>query len=537
VPKVIDFGIAKATQGRLNDHTLFTAFEQFIGTPAYMSPEQAELSRLDIDTRSDIYSLGVLLYELLTGVTLFDKEELAKAALDEIRRMIRETEPVKPSTRLQTLGEKLAEVAKHRHTEPAALSRLVRGDLDWIVMKCLEKDRNRRYETANGIALDVRRHLQQDVVSAVGPTPGYRFRKFMRRNRVAIAISALAGLVITSFITLSIIVSYQAKLRRALDQSRIARAEADALRKQVEATVSITKSNYARWLRAPASARILLDETTPHVNLCGLLRLRGKDYACFALEQATRTNFSILGVGESEARLVEVLGIDATNLQVTVRLGKSMGPWHMNLPLQQYGVEPRPLGTGAVWFAFVRAPLNLVLDAYALPESRILIRIDEVPHVQLTARMSTPKELNEAKDVLEKELACAGIGMVAVNDRLVIVGASAFLPKAELNLDYPSFSVPATHGENSFSMDWPDMSLRSVALLYAQIVGRTLVEEELIADRNVRIRASRNVTHHEAIQVLGVCLQLYGVKPVPLGDTLIRMSPRPTVQPNPGVKR
>jgi serine/threonine protein kinase/ankyrin repeat protein len=194
VPKVIDFGVAKALGQKLTEKTLFTAFRQMIGTPAYMSPEQAGLSGLDVDTRSDIYSLGVLLYELLTGVTPFDKQTLAKAALDEIRRMIRESEPPKPSTRLLTLGDKLIEVAKHRHTEPATLSRLVRGDLDWIVMKCLEKDRARRYETTNGLVQDVERHLRAEPVSAAAPSFPYRAGKFLRRNRARLA---FAGLVLT----------------------------------------------------------------------------------------------------------------------------------------------------------------------------------------------------------------------------------------------------------------------------------------------------------------------------------------------------
>jgi serine/threonine protein kinase len=167
VPKVIDFGIAKATEGRLTDQTLFTAFEQFLGTPAYMSPEQAELSGLDIDTRSDIYSLGVLLYELLTGKTPFDARELVEAGLDAMRRTIREKEPVRPSTRLSTmLKEELTTTARQRSLEAPKLISLLRGDLDWIVMKCLEKDRTRRYETANGLAMDLLRHLKNEPVLA-----------------------------------------------------------------------------------------------------------------------------------------------------------------------------------------------------------------------------------------------------------------------------------------------------------------------------------------------------------------------------------
>jgi WD40 repeat protein/serine/threonine protein kinase len=206
VVKVIDFGIAKAAGQQLTEKTLFTNFGQMIGTPLYMSPEQAQLSGLDIDTRSDIYSLGVLLYELLTGTTPFDKERLQTAANEEILRIIREEEPAKPSTRISTLGQKATGVSANRQSDPRRLAQLCRGELDWIVMKALEKDRNRRYESASAFAADVQRYLQDETVQACPPSPWYRFRKFARRNKVALATAsalALAGLLTVAGLTTS----------------------------------------------------------------------------------------------------------------------------------------------------------------------------------------------------------------------------------------------------------------------------------------------------------------------------------------------
>jgi hypothetical protein len=185
VPKVIDFGIAKATEGRLTDKTLYTAFEQFIGTPAYMSPEQTGLSGLDIDTRSDIYSLGVLMYELLIGRPPFDPEKLLQAGLDEARRRIREEDPPKPSTRLRSvLGTEASTAGKRRGMSPLELLQSVEGDLDWIAMKALEKERTRRYDTASDLAKDIERVLANEPVLARPPSTLYRIQKFARRNRV-----------------------------------------------------------------------------------------------------------------------------------------------------------------------------------------------------------------------------------------------------------------------------------------------------------------------------------------------------------------
>jgi eukaryotic-like serine/threonine-protein kinase len=196
VVKVIDFGIAKALGQELTDKTLFTRLTEMIGTPLYMSPEQAGMSDLDVDTRSDIYSLGVLLYELLTGTTPFTKERFKKAAYEEIRRIIREEEPPKPSTRLSESKDSLPSISASRQTEPAKLTRLVRGELDWIVMKALEKDRNRRYETANGFAMDIQRYLADEPVQACPPSASYRLRKLVRRNRKLLVTAAVFSVLL-----------------------------------------------------------------------------------------------------------------------------------------------------------------------------------------------------------------------------------------------------------------------------------------------------------------------------------------------------
>jgi tetratricopeptide (TPR) repeat protein len=244
VPKIIDFGIAKATAARLTERTLFTEFHQMIGTPEYMSPEQADVNSADIDTRSDVYSLGVLLYELLVGTTPLDPKELRSKAYAEMQRIIREVEPPRPSTRLSSLHETLPSIAAVRQIEPRKLATLLRGELDWIVMRCLEKDRSRRYETASSLCQDVERYLVNEAVQARPASRVYRFRKFIRRNRlVVIAVTA----VLTALVAGSTLATIG--LVKARRQERIARTQAlrsDAVAKVLEDMIKSAGPHVAR---------------------------------------------------------------------------------------------------------------------------------------------------------------------------------------------------------------------------------------------------------------------------------------------------
>lgn len=245
VPKVIDFGIAKATQGDLTDKTIYTQFQQFVGTPAYMSPEQAEMSALDVDTRSDIYSLGMLLYELLTGTTPFDAKELMKAGMDEMRRRIRETEPVRPSNRISGMtGADSTSTAKRRGMEAHRLVTLLRGDLDWVVMKCLEKDRTRRYETANGLAMDVQRHLNNEPITARPPSSMYRFRKTVRRNKLAFGAAAAVVVALLVGLGLATVGFFRANVER----QRAEAALADAQQQRALAVAALAETQQQRAL-------------------------------------------------------------------------------------------------------------------------------------------------------------------------------------------------------------------------------------------------------------------------------------------------
>jgi tetratricopeptide (TPR) repeat protein len=293
---VIDFGVAKAAGQKLTEKTLFTGFGAVVGTLEYMSPEQAEVNQLDVDTRSDIYSLGVLLYELLTGTTPLERKRIKEAALLEVLRLVREEEPPRPSTRLSTV-EELPSIAANRGLEPKKLSGLVRGELDWIVMKALEKDRNRRYETANGLAMDLMRYLADEPVAAGPPSAAYRLRKFLRRNKRPV-MAALAFLALL----LGGIVGTTVGLVRALaaaESEKLAKTTAENRLKQIEAANEVLGS--------------IFQDLDPREEERGGPELRVQ--LGQRLEQATRQlDGAAVGDPLTVARLQHVLGTSQLNL-------------------------------------------------------------------------------------------------------------------------------------------------------------------------------------------------------------------------------
>jgi len=304
VPKIIDFGIAKAIDHRLAESTLFTEQGLLIGTPAYMSPEQAEMSGLDIDTRTDIYSLGVMLYELLIGVLPFDQKMLRAAAFNEIQRIIREIDPPRASTQIIKLGETNTTIAEHRRTDPASLHRQLKGDLDCILMRAMEKDRTRRYETASGLAMDINRHLHNEPISARPPSTTYRLAKFARRHKVGLAAGVAVFLALVAGLVLATTGLIRAKRAEAVASGERDRAnqETKTTRRVSDFLVSIFQvSDPRQALGNTITAREILDKGAARVEE----ELRGEPLVKARLMDTMGTVYMNLGLYPQAAPLAE----------------------------------------------------------------------------------------------------------------------------------------------------------------------------------------------------------------------------------------
>jgi tetratricopeptide (TPR) repeat protein len=387
VPKVIDFGIAKATQSRLTERTLFTEFRQMVGTPEYMSPEQADAGGgVDVDTRSDVYSLGVLLYELLTGTTPFAAAELRSKAYGEIQRIIREVDPPRPSTRVGALpGETLAGVAARRRTDGGRLGRAVRGELDWVVMRCLEKDRDRRYETAAALADDVRRYLADEPVAAAAPGALYRARKWARRNRGLLA----AGGAVAAALLLGIAGTTAGLVRAGAERDQAVRAregEADQARaaRAAQATAEAARGQAEKARGSAEAAARFLEEMLSAGNPD---RARQRMSLEDVLNQAARRldAGTLAAQPEVEARVRKTLGITCEKLAM---LEPALAHHRRSVELRRRLGDDGPLSASLADLAWLYMSLDRAAEGLAAIDecvdiSRRLVRDGKVHEVDI----------------------------------------------------------------------------------------------------------------------------------------------------------
>jgi eukaryotic-like serine/threonine-protein kinase len=491
VPKVIDFGIAKAASGRITDVTVQTVQAHVMGTPAYMSPEQMEIGRTDIDTRSDIYNLGVLLYELLTGQMPFEARKLSSGSFDELRRIIREEEPPKPSVRVSTLDYSTREiVARQRKADYAKLRSALRGDIDWIVMCCLEKERARRYDTANGLARDIERHINDEPVTARPPTAAYVLRKTMRRHRVAFT----AGGAIAVSLVFAVVAS-RVEAKRAAEAENAAlgdRRRAETARDEAEKHKRTADLEGARSAQVAQFMKNMLTGVGPQVA-------RGRDTAL------------LRAILDQEAARIRA---DAsTQLEVTVDLLETLG-------LAYSAIGEHRLGEQLLWEALNRyekqhGRKNLVI-ARLLYEIGALIELQGASYrhdaplreaLALREDLLPPKHIDLAQTRSELGGITAG-SQPGEGKRLLL--AALDVQREALGTQHPDLArtvgklARANLGLND-AAEAEKLARESIEI-YRRAIGPDTTES-LASERTLALALSNQQRHTDAEQVLRVAIE------------------------------